>query len=445
MNLPLLLVSPAFVVLFKWTCLLALGWLVHGLLRHRHACWRLILWRGILCLGAVLPFLYFFPFPGFKIPIAADAAPVIEVAASLSRGAAVTSVQPVASVTQPTQTPVTATPVSRGAISDLPPTPPKRVSWGVVLLAIWAFGCCFGVIRLLRLHVQLARLRKTTSRPDPELEELGQQIRTRLNVRQEVALRVSDAVTSPFVCGLLKPKIILPQALVQDLSPAEVSTLLSHEIAHLHRHDLFWNVAWRWMQALCWFHPLVWKIPAAHNLACEQEADRVASGQQTDQASYARLLAQLALRVLALPAVETELTANGSSQIAKRLKHLGQKSGSVWNWKHSLAGFGLVGILFLLTAGCQFSKPAPTAKVSPPVQSNTVVVATPPPVVPSAAKPAAQGLAFTGGVFDKITHKPIQSATVIVRLRNYSSTEDRILESRASASASKKWRRRDPS
>ena len=143
-----------------------------------------------------------------------------------------------------------------------------------------------------------------------------------------------------------------------------MSALFSHEIAHLRQHDLVWCVAWRWMKAVCWFHPLVWKIPAAHNLACEQEADRVASGQLADQDSYAQLLARLALRVLALPAVETKLTLNGSSQIAWRLNHLGKKGMDAWNWRYSVAGFGLVGLLFLMTAGCEFSKSSPARSQS---------------------------------------------------------------------------------
>jgi hypothetical protein len=68
------------------------------------------------------------------------------------------------------------------------------------------------------------------------------------------------------------------------------------------------------------------------------------------------MLARLALRVLALPAVETKLTLNGSSQIARRLKHLGKNGIGAWNWKYSVAGFGLAGFCFLFTAGCQLTK-----------------------------------------------------------------------------------------
>jgi hypothetical protein len=47
---------------------------------------------------------------------------------------------------------------------------------------------------------------------------------------------------------------------------------------------------------------------------------------------------------------------NGTSQIAQRLKHLGREGMRAWNWKYSVAGFGLMGMLFLMIAGCEFSK-----------------------------------------------------------------------------------------
>jgi len=191
------------------------------------------------------------------------------------------------------------------------------------------------------------------------------QIRDQLKVRREIEVKTTDSVRSPFVCGIRKPAIILPQSLLQQLSTAEMSALLNHEIAHLRENHLVWCIAWRWMQAVCWFHPLVWKIPAAHNLACEQEADQIASGELKDQNSYRQMLAQLTLRVLAVPAVETQLTLNGSSQIARRLKHLGRRPLGAWNWKYSVTASGVMGLVFLLTAGCHFSKSNPVDSKAP--------------------------------------------------------------------------------
>jgi len=352
-NIPFLLtLSPIPLILLKWTALLALGWTVHWLLRHRHARWRLILWRSLLCFGLVLPLIQFFPVPGLKIPIQDTSDSFIglsDLPAPVANG---NTVRPSPSPQRPSEAGTTLQRVS-------PPrtkTSPEPGSLKSFVLIIWVLGFVCGVLRLVCLHGQLVRLGRRADPSDAVLQKLAREIQARLRVERTVEIRVSDSVTSPFVYGLLRPVIMLPGTLAQGLSSGEISALLSHEIAHLRQHDLIWCIGWRWMKALCWFHPLVWKIPAAHNLACEQEADRIASAQLEDDGSYARLLAQLALRVLALPAVETTLTVNGSAQIVQRLKHLGREGIRAWNWKYSVAGFGLMGAMFLLIAGCEFSK-----------------------------------------------------------------------------------------
>jgi beta-lactamase regulating signal transducer with metallopeptidase domain len=306
----------------------------------------------MLCFGLVLPLIHFLPMHVFKIPIQDTLEPLMSLSDVTAPVVIGNTVQPVQSSQK---SPIPG--ATQQSVSPLrSKTSAEAGSWKGLLLMIWALGCVCGALRLVGFHIQLSRLKSGASLPSPTLQELAREIRGRLRVKRTVEIRVSDSVASPFVYGLLKPVIMLPATLVRDLSGGEVSALLSHEIAHLRQHDLVWCIAWRWMKALYWFHPLVWKIPAAHNLACEQEADRIASGQLTDHGSYAQLLAQLALRVLALPSVETTLTVNGTAQIAQRLKHLGREGMRAWNWKYSMAGFGLMGAMFLLIAGCEFSK-----------------------------------------------------------------------------------------
>jgi beta-lactamase regulating signal transducer with metallopeptidase domain len=344
--------SPVFEVLWKWTVLLTLGWTAHGLLRSRDARWRLILWRGVLCFGLALPLIQFLPLPVFQIPVygLAGISPVVPgVAAPSLVGDTVpqSMVQPV--------TPVVAAAAKDGAAVDGIHRPPgslfSAISLSDMLIAVWATGALCGALRLVRLMTQLSTLRRVAIPAGPAIQELAWEVCRRLRLSRFAPVLVSDSVVSPFAFGVVNPAVMLPEKLAQNLSSEEITALLEHEIAHLRRHDLFWCAGWRWMKALFWFHPLVWKLPEAHRLACEEEADRVASFRMESRASYARLLARITLRVLAVPEMETQFTVNGAAQITQRLGHLGKELG-IWKPKHSLAAFGLVLAMALVSAGC---------------------------------------------------------------------------------------------
>lgn len=88
-----------------------------------------------------------------------------------------------------------------------------------------------------------------------------------------------------------------------------------------------------------------------HSLACEEEADRLASSYMASRASYARVLAQLTLRVLALPEMETQLVVNGTAQITHRLQRLAKDLGP-WNRKQTVGAYFLVLAMALVSVGC---------------------------------------------------------------------------------------------
>jgi len=97
----LLTLSPIVMVLLKWTALLAFGWTMHWLLRHKHARWRLVLWRSILCFGLVLPVVGFVSIPVFQIPIQGELVPNSELSDVVPRVAIGKPIQPVQSSQKP--------------------------------------------------------------------------------------------------------------------------------------------------------------------------------------------------------------------------------------------------------------------------------------------------------------------------------------------------------
>lgn len=96
---------------------------------------------------------------------------------------------------------------------------------------------------------------------------LRRRVRVSMPVGEGVYL--CDNISSPFILGLVKPKIYLPS----DLPQEKWEDILSHERAHLARKDHWWKPLGFVLLAVFWFHPLLW---LAYVLLCrdvEQACD----------------------------------------------------------------------------------------------------------------------------------------------------------------------------
>ena len=90
-------------------------------------------------------------------------------------------------------------------------------------------------------------------------------LRLRRRVRVSIPLweniYVCDEVPSPFILGIVRPRIYLPSV----LDEAQRGSVLSHERAHLARRDHWWKPLGFALLAVYWFNPLLW---LAYTLLC---------------------------------------------------------------------------------------------------------------------------------------------------------------------------------
>jgi bla regulator protein blaR1 len=70
----------------------------------------------------------------------------------------------------------------------------------------------------------------------------------------------SSSAFEPGVVGILRPVLLFPEGLVERLTPAQLDAILAHERAHVRAHDNFLAVVHMAVEAIFWFHPLVWWI-----------------------------------------------------------------------------------------------------------------------------------------------------------------------------------------
>ena len=101
---------------------------------------------------------------------------------------------------------------------------------------------------------------------------LRRRVSVSLCVRENIYL--CDAMSSPFILGVVKPRIYLPSG----LDEVQRQNVLSHERAHLARRDHWWKPLGFALLAVYWFNPMLWLAYALLcrdiELACDERVIR---------------------------------------------------------------------------------------------------------------------------------------------------------------------------
>lgn len=116
--------------------------------------------------------------------------------------------------------------------------------------------------------------------------------RLRRNVREAVMLRdnlfQSENVCSPFVLGVIRPRIYLPYRLEEQ----ELNYVAAHEQAHIRRRDHWWKPLGFLLLTVHWFNPLMWLayvlLCRDIELACDEKVIKTLGSEQ--RADYTRTL-----------------------------------------------------------------------------------------------------------------------------------------------------------
>lgn len=140
----------------------------------------------------------------------------------------------------------------------------QSASWLVpMLIAVWAAG--FAVLAFswwLRWR-KMRRVLRSASR---------------LPLAIGIPVLSSASFMEPGVFGIFRPVLLLPDGIAGRLTPAEFQAVLAHELCHVRRRDNLATVIHMIVEAVFWFHPLVWWLGARlmeeRERACDEEVLR---------------------------------------------------------------------------------------------------------------------------------------------------------------------------
>ena len=193
-------------------------------------------------------------------------------------------------------------------------------------LAGWVWLIGLGVMLLYAL-VSYLRLRRRVS--------------VSLPVQDHIYL--CDAISSPFILGVVKPHIYLPSG----LDEVQRQNVLAHERAHLARHDHWWKPLGFALLAVYWFNPVLWLAYALLcrdiELACDERVIRT-----MDESAVKAYSTVLLACSMPRKAVITCPLAFGEVGVKERVRNaLHYKKPAFWVVAASVAVCVVVAVCFL--------------------------------------------------------------------------------------------------
>ena len=258
----------------KATVLLAGAWLIVVALRQRSSALRHHVWTAAILASLALPF--------FAMLLPAWHSVMLGSAATFWGSASANAASSISHTIPSSIINVTATPQFFNRLA------------GAAIL-VWEVGFSFFLVRLL---VGLARLAWVSAHAKPLFDEgwiyTVLQLSKFHKIGRPVRLLLCNSSTAmPLTWGILRPVIVLPSGAAQWPEDRRC-VVLSHELAHISRHDWSLQICAELARAIYWFHPLIWLAAARLRQESERASDDAVLRSGIAPAHYASQLLDLA-------------------------------------------------------------------------------------------------------------------------------------------------------
>jgi beta-lactamase regulating signal transducer with metallopeptidase domain len=131
----------------------------------------------------------------------------------------------------------------------------------IILVMIWLLGVIWKLGKFVIGCYFMIRLRKRcTDIHDAHANELFKEITKDMGIKRLVSLESSTEIQIPVSMGLLKPAVIMPNSIMNELSDEEMRMIFIHELAHIKRLDFIVKIIQSLLDVLFFFHPIFYLL-----------------------------------------------------------------------------------------------------------------------------------------------------------------------------------------
>jgi bla regulator protein BlaR1 len=187
--------------------------------------------------------------------------------------------------------------------------------------------------------------------------------------RKRIEMFLSRTSLEPGIFGISRPALIWPQGISEYLEDGHLEAILAHEVWHVRRRDNLAAALHMLVQAVCWFHPLVWWLGARLVEERERACDEAVLASGSNRHVYAESILKICEFCVGSPL--SCVSAVTGADLKKRItrimsESIGHKLDSGRKLLLSAAAF--LAVATPVTLGLLHS--TPTRAASPIIQST---------------------------------------------------------------------------
>ncbi|MEO2017803.1 MAG: M56 family metallopeptidase [Fuerstiella sp.] len=142
------------------------------------------------------------------------------------------------------------------------------------LIIVWIIGSFRMLLRLASGLLVVRRLRRSmTKTAETRLIGLFDRAVREVGSSKRLTLAESSIAPAPLSLGLSRPTVVLPTGLSETLTDEQLLSVLTHEVAHIARHDNRTSLVQQLAAVIFWWNPLLHAINRTANRLRERICD----------------------------------------------------------------------------------------------------------------------------------------------------------------------------
>ncbi len=164
---------------------------------------------------------------------------------------------------------------SASVAASMPVEGPAHKLLSPLELAAWVYICgmiVFAAYKTFMYAVFAYGMKRSLYAPDGALKELYSDLSAKLGIKRAPKLCIGKVADSPMLYGLIYHRVVLPES-VADLLKTALTEILTHELTHYKRRDLWIKLAAEVAVAVNWYNPLVHIAATRLSRECELACD----------------------------------------------------------------------------------------------------------------------------------------------------------------------------